>query len=133
LVVRTVAFTRNNSPADNPGQLHPAEAASSISQMQPNHRACAMALYDAIFAYPLDEDYPGEAVIYEATAEPARSSERVAAKWQRVCRRATVVPVRGSHNSIIKQPDGVALARDLSNRLVQIAARYRSNMGSFPA
>jgi thioesterase domain-containing protein len=100
-----------------PPQKHPAEIASNISTMPPDHRACAIALYDAIFAYTPTDRYTGDVVVYESTAEPDRGSERVAQRWAKLSTNLTVVPVEGSHMSIVKPPNGQPLARDLSQRL----------------
>ena len=99
-------------------QKHPAEIASNISTMPPDHRACAIALYDATFAYTPVDRYTGDVVVYESTAEPDRSSERVAQRWAKLSTNLTVVPVEGSHMSIVKPPHGQPLARDLSQRLL---------------
>jgi thioesterase domain-containing protein len=85
--------------------------------MPPDHQALARALYDAIFDYTPADQYTGNVVVYEATSEPARSSERVAKKWARISTDADIVPVKGTHMSIVRSPDGLPLARDLCKRL----------------
>jgi thioesterase domain-containing protein len=104
-------------PAQDGPARHPAENASNISGLPPDHRACAIALYDAIYAYVPDQKYTGNVVLYEATGEPDRSSERVAKKWAKISTNLRIVPVEGHHMSIVKAPSGLPLVRDLCTRL----------------
>jgi thioesterase domain-containing protein len=108
--------------SQEPPPKHPAEIASNISSMPPDHRACAIALYDAIFAYTPEDRYDNAVVVYESTAEPDRSSERVAERWAKLSTNLVVVQVEGSHMSIVKPPHGQLLARDLSQRLLDFGA-----------
>ena len=64
-------------------QRHPAEIASNISGLPPCHQAFARALYDAICNHTPKEVYRGDVLVFESTAEPARSSECVAKKMDR--------------------------------------------------
>lgn len=104
---------------------HPAEDASHIAGLPADHRAFAMALYDAICQYTPNKVYPGDVLVFESTAEPARSSERVAAKWKRIARNVEIVPVEGTHMSIVGQPDGLPIARELCRRLREVAGTIR--------
>jgi thioesterase domain-containing protein len=116
---------RTQQPAQDAPQRHPAENASNISSMPPEHKACAITLYDAIFGYVPDEIYTGRVVLYESTAEPDRGSERVVRKWAKISKNLTVVPVKGDHMSMVKRSSGLPLARDLSKRLREYATKDR--------
>ena len=102
-------------------QRHPAEDASNIAGLPADHRACAMALYDAICNHTLNETYPGDVMVFESTAEPARSSERVASKWTRIASNVEIVPIESNHMSIVGRADGAPLARELCRRLREVS------------
>jgi len=115
--------TGASKPAAEGSRPHPAEVASAITTLPPDHRACAITLYDAIDRYVPQDQYTGEVVLYEATAEPDRGTERVARKWAKISKNLTVVTVKGTHMSIVKPPKGLALAEDLSKRLRELGSR----------
>jgi thioesterase domain-containing protein len=125
---------RTRQPAQDGPQRHPAENASNISSMPPEHKACAITLYDAIFGYVPEEVYAGDVVLYESTAEPDRGTERVVKKWARISTNLTVVPVKGDHMSMVKRPNGLPLASDLCKRLREYATKDREqSLASHPA
>jgi thioesterase domain-containing protein len=110
-------------------QRHPAEDASNIAGLPADHRAFAMALYDAICNYKPNETYSGDVLVFESTAEPARSSERVASKWTRIARNVEIVPVEGTHMSMVGHPDGFPIARELCRRLREVAGTLSRQPG----
>ena len=103
-------------------QRHAADTAADTAELPPDHRAFAAALFDAIHAYVPDADFPGEVVVFESTAEPARSSSGVAKRWARIATNLTTVAVEGSHMSMVADPDGRPLARFLCQKLREISA-----------
>lgn len=102
---------------------HAADTAAGTAELPPDHRAFAAALFDAIHAYVPDADFPGEVVVFELTAEPARSSSGVAKRWARIAANVTIVAIKGTHMSIVADPDGRPLARFLSRKLHEISAQ----------
>ena len=108
-------------PSNSLTQSHPADAATDTSKLPPQHRHFVAAVYDAIHAYVPDADFPGEVVVFEATSEPARSSGGVAKRWAKIASNLTVVPVKGTHMSIVVEPDGRPLARFLGQKLREIS------------
>jgi thioesterase domain-containing protein len=109
--------TSDRFPPIYSARSHPADTASNISGFPPDHRAFARALYEAIHSYVPETQFPGEVLVYESTSEPARSSASVAKRWARIAAKLAVVPVQGSHMSIVAYPDGTPLVRDLCKRL----------------
>jgi thioesterase domain-containing protein len=81
-----------------------------------------MALYDAICNYTPNGIYPGDVLVFESTAEPARSSERVASKWARIASNVEIVPIESNHMSIVGRSDGAPLAGELCRRLRKVSA-----------
>jgi thioesterase domain-containing protein len=104
-------------------QRHAADTAADTAELPPDHRAFAAALFDAIHAYVPDADFPGEVVVFESTAEPARSSGGVAKRWARIATNLTIVAAEGSHMSIVADPDGRPLARFLCQKLRDVSAK----------
>ena len=109
-------------PGNSLTHSHPADAATDTSALPQQHRQFVAAVYDAIHAYAPDADFPGEVVLFEATAEPARSGGGVAKRWAKIASNLTVVPVKGTHMSIVMEPDGRPLARILGQKLREISA-----------
>jgi thioesterase domain-containing protein len=106
-----------------PTQRRAVDAATDTSEFPPEHRGFIAALFDAIHAYVPEANFPGEVVVFESTAEPARSSGGVAKRWAGIATNLTIVPVAGSHMSIVTDPDGRPLARLLGQKLREISAK----------
>jgi thioesterase domain-containing protein len=104
------------------------DAATDTSDLPPEHRGFVAALYDAIHAYVPDADFPGEVVVFESTAEPARSSGAVAKRWARIATKLTIVPVEGTHMSIVADRDGRPLAQFLGRKLHEISAQQQAKL-----
>jgi thioesterase domain-containing protein len=100
----------------------PAWIADIVAGLPPDHRAFATMFYDAICAYVPEKEYAGDILFFEATQEPARSSERMAETWMAIAKNVDVVRVKGSHQSIVKPPDGVAMAAALCKQLREVSA-----------
>ncbi len=60
-------------------------------------------------------------LVFEATAEPARSSGAVAKRWAKIATNVQIVPIEGSHISIVAEPDGRPLTRLLGQKLWDIS------------
>jgi thioesterase domain-containing protein len=115
-------------------ERHPATFALDLESFPPDHCACAIELYDAVCAYVPSVNYTGEMLVFEATAEPARSSARVVERWAAVAHNLTAVSVKGMHRSIITEPDVLPLARELCTRLREVSRRDQSaSSGRAPA
>jgi thioesterase domain-containing protein len=52
----------------------------------------------------------------------------VAKRWVRIATNVTVVPVKGSHVSILAEPDGRPLANYLGQKLRDVSARQHGNV-----
>jgi thioesterase domain-containing protein len=115
-------------PGERLAQGHAADAASDTSALPQEHRDLITALFDAIHAYQPAANYADEVVVFESTAEPARSSGNVAKRWVRIATNVTVVPVKGSHVSILAEPDGRPLANYLGQKLRDVSARQHENV-----
>jgi thioesterase domain-containing protein len=104
-------------------QRHPVETSTDISDLPPAHRDFVAAVYDAVGAYGPDANYRGEVLVFESTAEPARSSAGIAKRWAKIATEVKLVAVEGSHISIVAGPDGRPLARTLCEKLQEVSLR----------
>ena len=118
-IVRRLATRRTGSSLT---QRHPADTATDTSALPAQHRKLVTALYDAIHAYVPAAEFPGRVVVFESTAEPARSSGGVAKRWAKIATNLTVVAIKGTHMSIVAEPDGRPLARFLGQKLREVSA-----------
>jgi thioesterase domain-containing protein len=98
---------------------HAVDGFMDTSHFTPDHRAFVATLYDALYRY-IPAPYPGAVVVYEASVQPFAHLRQVAATWRTIAR-PEVIPVTGTHASIIKAPDGRALAQHLRARLAMFA------------
>lgn len=122
-------------PGKRVGQPQPADVLSDAADLPPDHQALVTALYHAIRAYqPATEDR-SEVIVFESTAEPARSSSHVAKRRTRFATNVAVLPVKGSRMSVVAEPNGRPLAWFLCQKLRDVSARQpdtgRQNAGSF--
>ncbi len=90
------------------------------SRFSPDYRAFVRALYDAFYRY-VPAPYAGPVVVFEASVQPVAHLRQVGATWRRIADPG-IIPVTGTHESIIKAPDGIALAAELRRRLAAFAA-----------
>ncbi len=78
-------------------------------------------LYDVLEAYVPSVSYKGNILVFEATAEPARSSARVVERWVPVAEHLTVVAVKGMHMKILTHPEGLSIAHELCARMRELS------------
>ena len=90
------------------------------SRFSADYRAFVRALYDAFYRY-VPAAYAGPVVVFEASVQPVVHLRQVGATWRRIAA-PEIIPVTGTHESIIKAPDGIALAAELRRRLAAFAA-----------
>jgi len=85
------------------------------------------ALFNAHYEYT-PKEYTGSVVVYAATTQPLHHLLQVEAVWAKIAPRIEVVPIKGTHKSIIGEPHVIALADDLRKRL----AEFRLRAGPIP-
>ena len=90
------------------------------SRFSADYRAFVRALYDAFYRY-VPAAYAGPVVVFEASVQPVVHLRPVGATWRRIAA-PEIIPVTGTHESIIKAPDGLPLAAELRRRLAAFAA-----------
>jgi thioesterase domain-containing protein len=74
------------------------------------------ALFNALYAY-VSQPYAGRVVLFRAKTEPLYHLLEVDKRWSQVARNLVVIPVRGTHSSIVKEPCVRAVADHLKDLL----------------
>ena len=80
------------------------------------------ALFNAIYEYT-PQEYAGPLLVYAATTQPLNHLLQVEAVWAKISARIEVVPIKGTHFSIVSEPHVIALADDLRKRLADLRLR----------
>jgi thioesterase domain-containing protein len=80
------------------------------------------ALFNAIYQYT-PQEYTGPVLVYAATTQPLHHLFQVEAVWAKIAARTEVVPISGTHASIIGEPHVIALADHLRKRLAEFRLR----------
>ncbi len=76
-------------------------------------------LYNLLFTY-VPKPYAGRVLLYRSTTHPLHHLLEVEAPWRKIAAELEVVPVRGTHVSIVREPYVRALAADLRQRLARL-------------
>jgi pyochelin synthetase len=100
-------------------RTHAVDGFMDTPSFSPDHKAFMAALFDALYRY-VPDTYSGPVVIYEAMVQPVGHLRQVAATWRKIAC-PEVIRLMGTHSTIIKEPDGIALARHFRERLDRFA------------
>jgi thioesterase domain-containing protein len=111
-----------------PTHLNVVGGIMDISLYPDFERAFMNRLYAALFAY-VPRSYAGEVIAYEADEKPLLRLPQVGRVWSAIAPLSVIVPVNGTHLSILK-PGGVRpLADDLQRRIAAVSR----DIGEHPA
>jgi len=129
LVRRVQAFGHiglTGAQAEDKTARHPIENFINAAAYKPSHLEFMKAFYNAAFRYKA-EAYPGPVVVYEAKTTPPHRLTQVGAIWKKLAPQAQVVRLHGNHMSIVVEPDSLALANDLRQKIVGAALEGGEN------
>jgi thioesterase domain-containing protein len=98
---------------------HEVDGFMDTSYYSDGQLAFMRALYRAIKKYVPKEQYSGRVLVYAAQTQPLYHLLDVEAIWAKMVSRLEVVPVRGTHESIIKERHVGALADHLREHLTE--------------
>jgi thioesterase domain-containing protein len=91
----------------------------NLNHCSPEHVAFINTLFDKQFDY-VAAKYSGRVLVCVArTQRPARL-RRVAAAWRMVAPASEIVEVGGTHITMMRPPDGYAVAKHLAERIAEI-------------
>jgi hypothetical protein len=74
------------------------------------------ALFNALYEYT-PQEYTGPVLVYAAKTQPLYHLFQFEAVWAKIAARIEVVPISGTHTSIVTEPHVIALADHLRKRL----------------
>jgi thioesterase domain-containing protein len=100
---------------------HAVEGFMDTSSYSHTRMAYMKALFNALRRY-VPPEYPERVVVYAAKTQPLCHLLQVDAIWTKIAANAAIVPVKGTHLSIIDRPHVDALAADLRKRLAEFSA-----------
>jgi thioesterase domain-containing protein len=91
------------------------------------HITFMKALFNALYEYT-PQEYAGPVLVYAARTQPLYHLSQVEAVWAKIAAQIEVIPISGTHTSIVREPHVIALADHLRQRL----AEFRLRAGSIP-
>jgi hypothetical protein len=93
-----------------------------LSDYSPSQQAFMNALYNALLRY-VPKPYASRALVYKARTQPLYHLWEVERAWRKIAVHVDIVVVRGTHESIVREPYIVPIAEDLRKRLERIRVR----------
>ena len=112
------AFGERNATSAND---HAVEGIIDLARFSPEQRSFMKRLYRALLEYH-PKLYPGDVVAYEARVKPLLHLPQSGRVWRGIAPRSVIVPIDGTHASIMRKTHVPALADDLRARIARIAA-----------
>ncbi|WP_428538869.1 thioesterase domain-containing protein [Rhodopila sp.] len=115
--VKATFGERNATTAND----HAVEGIIDLARFPAEQRSFMKRLYRALLEYHA-KPYSGDVVVYEARVKPLLHLPQLGRVWRRIAPRSVIVPVDGTHASIMRKAHVPALADDLRARIARIAA-----------
>lgn len=100
---------------------HAVEGFIDISRCTPDHAAFMKELFDNQYNY-CPKEYPGRVLVCVAKTHALTHLSQVAAPWRKIAPRAEVAQFRATHTSLIRPPNGLAVAEHLAGAFAKIVA-----------
>ena len=85
------------------------------------------ALWNAMRTY-VPKPYPGRVILYEARIQPFFHLLQLGAAWRKIAPNVEIVPLRGGHGSILRQPNVSVLTAHLRMRLEELQTSFKSTI-----
>jgi thioesterase domain-containing protein len=92
----------------------------NLNHCSPEHVAFINTLFEIQFDY-IPKQYPGRVLVYAAKTQELARLRHVAAAWRKVAPASEIVEVSGTHITIMRPPDGYAVAKHLAERIAEIS------------
>ena len=100
---------------------HAVEGFINLNTFTPNHAAFVKTLLETQFAY-IPNDYSGRVLVCVAKTQALTHLRQVRAVWRKVAPSSDVVCFEGTHTSMMRAPDGLAVAKQLARHIAEIEA-----------
>jgi thioesterase domain-containing protein len=109
------------------------EGFMDVSHYPPHELSFMKRLYAAILSYK-PEKYAGNVAAYEAMTRPLLDLPQVGRIWSMLAPGSTIIPMKGTHLSILQPGDVDVLAEDLRQRIAEVSEHvYDRSSAAFPA
>ncbi len=94
------------------------EGIMDVSRYQPAQKSFVNRLFASLFAY-VPKEYSGDVVVYEAKITPLLYLPQIGRRWSQFAPQSEIVPIVGTHISMMREPYVDALAMHLRGRVSQ--------------
>jgi thioesterase domain-containing protein len=92
----------------------------NLNHCSPEHVAFINTLFEIQFDY-IPKQYPGRVLVYAAKTQELARLRHVAAAWRKVAPASEIVEVNGTHITIMRPPDGYAVAKHLAEHIADLS------------
>ncbi len=96
-----------------------------VSRYPAAHKSFINRLFAALFAY-VPGEYSGDVVVYEAKITRLLYLPQVGRTWTKFAPQSEIIPIVGTHISMMREPYVGALAEDLRRRLAEFFSKSRA-------
>lgn len=96
-----------------------------VSRYPPAQKAFVNRLFAALFAH-IPAEYSGDVVVYEAKITRLLYLPQIGRAWTQFAPQSKIIPIVGTHISMMRKPYVSALAEDLRQRLAEFFSKVRA-------
>jgi thioesterase domain-containing protein len=98
---------------------HAVESFIDLKKCTSDHAAFMKTLFEAQYAY-IPQQYPGRTLVFVAKTQALTHLSQVEAAWRKVAPASEIVHVNGTHTSIMRAPEGLAIAKCLAAHIAEV-------------
>jgi thioesterase domain-containing protein len=98
---------------------HAVEGFINLDRCTPAHAAFMKVLFETQFTY-VPKQYSGRVLVYVAKTQALTHLRQVKTAWRKVAQASDIIQFKGTHTSLIRAPQGLALAQNLARRIAEI-------------
>jgi thioesterase domain-containing protein len=91
----------------------------NFNHCSPEHRAFMNELFEVQFRY-IPKKYSGRVLVYARKTHGLTHLSQVGAMWREIAPASEIVYVGGTHITMMRRPDGFAVAKHLAERMAEI-------------
>ncbi len=103
------------------GGGYSADGIMDVSRYPPAQKAFINRLFASLFTYD-PKEYSGDVVVYEAKVTPLLYLPHIGRRWSEFAPQSKIVPIIGTHISMMHEPYVDALALDLRQRIAEFSS-----------
>ncbi len=98
---------------------HAVEAFINLSNCTPEHAAFMKTLFETQYEYT-PKEYMGRVLVIVAKTQALTHLRQVEAAWRKLVSMPEILQFEGTHTSIMRAPNGLAVAKHLIGRIAEI-------------